>query len=75
MSVNTFEFIDALVKWDNEPADAEPFAVTIAIGRYDLDYDHAHDERVFFYVADREELESLYQPNNGNDFVLVKEND
>ena len=62
---------DYLIAWHDDPD--RTFEATIAIGlTADMESeDFAYDERVFYYVPDRDYIEKLYNRDNGEDFFIV----
>ena len=62
---------DYLIAWRDEPD--RPFEATIAIGlTAEMESeDFAYDERVFYYVPDRDYIQKLYNRDNVEEFFIV----
>lgn len=73
MTTQELDFRDAIVAWANDPDDL--FWATIAIGKIDDPENHPYDERVFFYVDNESEFDKLFEPNNGEEFYLIANDD
>jgi hypothetical protein len=80
MSEATYKVVDVYYRWKDEIADSDKYGVysaSIAVGEVPtevIEYP-SFDDGIFFYAKDDAEVEALYEEDNGQDFVLLKESE
>ena len=57
IEMETGEYVDVLVTWDNEQTDTEEVTVVVGDGSVAYDEDYPFDPRVYFYFDNREQFE------------------
>ena len=80
MSEATYKVIEVFYRWkdqDNDTNKYSVFSASIAVGEVPIEVIGypSFDGGIFFYAKDDTEVEALYNKDNGQDFILVKEKD
>lgn len=78
MSEATCKVIDVYYRWKDEGNDTDEYGVysaSIAVGEVPVEVIEypSFDDGIFFYAKNDAEVEALYNEDNGQDFVLLKE--